>query len=139
MAFGAVQKYSIEVTSSLNPQRAVGVAIPFNGNSIFKLTYTTRDQLKSNLVNFFLTPKGSRVFNPTFGSNIKQYVFEQINQGTFDALENLMQAELQQNFPNVVVDNLEIYGSEDNNQIQIVLTYSIKKFGIINDQVTIVL
>lgn len=139
MAFGAVQKYSIEATGSLNPQRAVGVAIPFNGNSIFKLTYTTRDQLKSNLVNFFLTPKGSRVFNPTFGSNIKQYVFENINQGTFDALENLMQAELQQNFPNIVVDNLEIYGSEDNNQIQIVLTYSIKKFGITNDQVTIVL
>ena len=139
MAFGAVQKYPVEVTSSLRPQNVVGVAIPFNGTAIFKPTFTTRDQLKSNLVNFFLTPKGSRVFNPTFGSNIRQYVFEQINEGNFNALENLIQSELQQNFANVRVENLEIYGSEDNNQIQIILTYSIKRFGISGDQITIVL
>ena len=139
MAFGAVQKYPVEVTSSLRPQNAVGVAIPFNGTAIFKPTFTTRDQLKSNLVNFFLTTKGSRVFNPTFGSNIRQYVFEQINEGNFNALENLIQSELQQNFANVRVENLEIYGSEDNNQIQIILTYSIKIFVIYNDQITIVL
>ena len=33
----------------------VGVAIPFNAPGVFKTTYTTKEAVKNNLINFFLT------------------------------------------------------------------------------------
>jgi phage baseplate assembly protein W len=138
MAFGAIQKFPIEVTSSLRPQRAIGVSIPFNAPNVFFSTYITKDQIKSNILNYFYTNKGERVFNTTFGSNIRSYLFEQINNNTFDNLENMIQTDMQFYFPNVTVDKLEIYGFEDNNQIQLTLSYSIKNFDL-NDQLTLIL
>jgi phage baseplate assembly protein W len=136
MAFGAIQKYPLEVTSSLRPQRAIGVSIPFNADAVFRSTYTTADQIKSNLTNYFLTNKGERVFNPNFGSSIREYVFEQLTNQTYASLEKVIQEDVQQYFPNVTIEALNIYGFEDSNEMQIELTYSVRNFGI-NDQINI--
>jgi phage baseplate assembly protein W len=138
MAFGAIQKYPIEVTSSLRPQRAIGVSIPFNADDVFRPTFTTQEQIKSNLLNYFLTNKGERVFNPFFGSNIRSYIFEQLNNQTYSNLENIIQTDIQRYFPSITVNKLEIYGFEDSNQLQIELYYSVKNFAI-NDQITFIL
>jgi phage baseplate assembly protein W len=136
MAFGLIQKYPIDITSSLRPVRAVGVSIPFNGSAVFNSTYTTQEQIKSNLINYFLTNRGERVFNPSFGSNLRSYLFEQLNSQTYTNLEYIIQTDLQQYFPSIFVDKLLIYGNEDNNNLQVELYYSVKNFGI-NDQITL--
>ena len=47
-------------------RKAVGVSLPFNGPAVFNPTFTTREQTKSNLINYLLTNLGERVFNPNF-------------------------------------------------------------------------
>jgi phage baseplate assembly protein W len=136
MAFGAIRKFPIEVTSSLRPQRAIGVSIPFNAPGVFYSTYTTKDQLKSNILNYFLTNRGERVFNPTFGSNVRNYIFEQLTIQNYDGLEFMIQEDMKKYFPNVNVNSLEIFGFEDSNTLQVKISYSIKDFGI-NDQITL--
>ena len=136
MAFGAIRKFPIEVTSSLRPQRAIGVSIPFNAPGVFYSTYTTKDQLKSNILNYFLTNRGERVFNPTFGSNIRNYLFEQLTNETYDGLEFMIQEDMKRYFPNVTVNKLEIFGFEDSNTLQVDISYSVKDFGI-TDQITL--
>ena len=136
MVFGAIRKFPIEVTSSLRPQRAIGVSIPFNAPGVFYSTYTTKDQLKSNILNYFLTNRGERIFNPIFGSNIKNYLFEQLSNETYDNLEFIIQEDMKRYFPNVTINNLEILGFEDSNTLQVNISYSIKDFGI-NDQITL--
>ena len=64
-------------TLDLNPNQGIGVALPFNPDSIFTINYTTKDQIKSNLLNFMLTNKGERFFNPNYGANIRALLFEQ--------------------------------------------------------------
>ena len=59
---------------------AIGVALPFNAPGVFKSTYTTKDQIKSNLVNLLLTSVGERVMNPNFGCELKRFVFEGISE-----------------------------------------------------------
>jgi phage baseplate assembly protein W len=136
MAFGAIRKFPIEVTSSLRPQRAIGVSIPFNAPGVFYSTYITKDQLKSNILNYFLTNRGERVFNPTFGSNVRNYIFEQLTIQNYDGLEFMIQEDMKKYFPNVNVNSLEIFGFEDSNTLQVKISYSIKDFGI-NDQITL--
>lgn len=122
----------------LFPNVAVGVSIPFNGPAVFKSTYTTQDQIKSNLINYFLTNKGERVFNPGFGGNLKAQVFEQLSLGTISNIETILKNDLSVYFPNVNVVKLEISGYEDNNQLDISLTYGVKELAI-NDQINITL
>ncbi len=51
----------------LRPSTGVGVALPFNNpRGVFKTVYTTKEQLKYNLINFLLTDKRERIFNPNF-------------------------------------------------------------------------
>jgi len=104
---------------------AVGVSIPFNSPQVFTQTYTTTEQIKSNIINFVLTNKGERVFNPTFGSNIRKYVFEQITPTSVKSLQTQLLEELSLYFPNVRFANLIITPIFDENTINIQINYSV--------------
>ena len=36
-------------------RKAIGVAIPFTNRAVFTSNYTTKDQIKSNLINYLYT------------------------------------------------------------------------------------
>ena len=115
---------------SINPidvgqQVAIGVPIPFNSPQVFTQTYTTSDQVKSNLINFILTAKGERPLNPEFVTTIRQYLFENINNNTLRNLEDSLREELTLNFPSVTVTNIKFNPQYDTNAIDIVINYYI--------------
>ena len=64
-----------------NGRRAIGFSLPFTGEAVFNPTYTTKDQMRSNIINYFLTNKGERIFNPSFGANLREKLFSQITLG----------------------------------------------------------
>ena len=39
----------------LQPRKAVGVSLPFSGKAVFNSTFQTKDAIKTNLINYFLT------------------------------------------------------------------------------------
>jgi phage baseplate assembly protein W len=125
MAIFIGRKYPIDT----QPARAVGVAIPFNNAAVFTSNYTTSKQLNSNIINFFLTNRGERVLDPTYGANLRATIFEQITEGNLDALRAKIETDLATNFPDVRLANLEILGSEDLNTIQVDITYTVVLSG----------
>ena len=72
-------------------RKAIGFGFPLDGNAVFIPTYTTREQIKANLLNFVLTNKGERVFNPNFGGNLRTLFFQQIDDVTEDQLITIIQ------------------------------------------------
>jgi phage baseplate assembly protein W len=62
---------------NLETDVAIGVPFPFNAEGVFYSTYTTKEQVKSNLLNVLLTEPGERLFNPLFGVGIRNLLFEQ--------------------------------------------------------------
>ena len=60
-----------------NEQVAVGVTFPFNRGGVFGQSFTTKEQIKSNLLNLLLTDKGERINQLDFGIGIKRLIFEQ--------------------------------------------------------------
>ena len=104
---------------------AVGVAIPFNQPAVFRSTFTTIDQTKSNIINYILTNKGERIFNLNFGSNIRSQLFNNSTPQTVNNIKLTLQSELEINFPQVKIQNLTVTPNYDVNTIDIVIVYSI--------------
>ena len=129
MAFGAKQIFP----NDLRPRTAIGVDLPFNGAGVFILNYTTKDAIKANLINYFLTNPGERPANPTFGAGLRAYIFTQIESNNLDFIKEDIQQKLGSNFPNIAVDSVEDLGQEDYNTINIIIKYSIVNTGI-NDE-----
>jgi phage baseplate assembly protein W len=121
MAFNPQQIYPID----LNANAAVGVNLPFNGPSVFISNYQTRDAIKNNLINFFLTNPGERPLNPTFGGGLRAFIFEQITTDNLNFLREDVNSKISTYFPNITVEDLIVIGQEDSNQITVTLKYSV--------------
>ena len=121
MAYRIPNKNPIDVGSRV----AIGVSLPFNAPQVFTQTYTTQDQIKSNIINYILTDRGERVFNPTFGSNIRASLFENITQDLLQTLEVTLNEDLSTYFPNVNFSNITITPEYDENTISIKIEYSL--------------
>lgn len=117
----------------LNPSIAVGVDLPLNGPAVFKSNFTTKDAIKNNLINFFLTEPGERPLNPGFGGGIRSFVFEQISSSNLVALKKNIESKLEFYFPRVAVDSLDVLRNDDNNEITIQLKYSVVNTNINGD------
>jgi phage baseplate assembly protein W len=126
MPFGAQQIYPID----LNASKAVGVDIPFSGNAVFISNYLTKDAIKNNLINFFLTNPGERFLNPTFGGGLRAFIFEQITRDNLDFLREDINEKLTVYFPNIIVNDLTVTGQVDSNRIDVILTYSVANTNI---------
>ena len=131
---------------------AIGVSLPFGqsdvssydyvasgsitGPRVFKSTYSTADQIKSNLINLLLTNKGERLFNPEFGADLKLALFEQINDSTLATIRNLITTNVNMFIPEITVSNINIAVEEESNKISIVIQYKINLSGTA-DQITV--
>ena len=132
MAFSPQQIAPIDFDAST----AVGVNIPLNGPAVFISNYQTKDAIKNNLINFFLTNPGERILNPLFGGGLRSFIFEQITANNLDFLKQDIQESLNLFFPNVIIESLQIVPDTDNNQVNVTLIYSIQDTGI-NDTIEI--
>ena len=121
MAFIISSKFPVDTL----PDVAVGVSIPFTGKAVFNQTFITKDQIKSNLINFFLTNKGERYLNPGFGGDLRATLFESISNQNLEALESQIRDQLEVLFPTVSVENLKVDSIPDKNLISISLKYKV--------------
>ena len=121
MPFDAQHIYPID----FNDSAAVGVDIPFTSPGVFKSNYTTKNAIKNNLINYFLTNQGERPLNPSFGGGLRAFVFEQIATDNLDFLKERISSDLETFFPNVFIGNLEITKQEDFNVITVILKYNV--------------
>jgi len=126
MAYGARLINPIDT----KPSKAVGVSIPFNAPGVFYSTYTTKEALKNNLINFFLTNQSERYLNPTFGGSLRGFIFEQISSKNIDLLKENIQNKVSSFFPAIDIYSLQLFEDPDNNEITVVFKYNIKNTGV---------
>ena len=126
MATAPIQIFPIDT----QPGTGVGINIPFNNGSVFFSNYTTKDAIRNNLLNFFLTNSSERYMNNNLFPDLRQFLFSQISSINTEDIKSYIQSYIQSYFPNLSIDTLDIKPSYDNNEINIILRYSIKNFNI---------
>jgi len=120
----------------LQPRKAVGVALPFSGNAVFNSTYTSKDAIKTNLINYFLTGHYERVFNLKFGAGLRNLLFESITQDKIQEVQLNIRKGLELYFPRVVINTLRLEAYPDQNLINFELKYSVSETNI-QDEISI--
>ena len=120
--------------NDLRPRVAIGFNLPINGNSVFEPNYETREAIKNNLINFFLTNPGERPGNPEFGGGLRAFIFSQIEQDNLEYLKEDIQNKIIQNFTNILLNKVEVLQQPDQNTIIVKIFYSIPNTNI-NDEI----
>jgi len=116
---------------------SIGIALPFNGPAgSFNKTYSTKDQIKSNLINLLLTDKGERVFNPEFGADIKKVLFEGIDDNTTSLIQHLITTSVNYFIPEIQIQDIIVDTSTKENSLSITVNYSLIISGT-SDQITV--
>jgi phage baseplate assembly protein W len=115
---------------------AIGVSLPFNGPGVFNSTYTTKDQVKSNLVNLLLTDIGERVMNPNFGSNLKRFLFENISDINSENIKNAVLESITYYVPEITIISIVLTPNADYNLIDLTIKYSLN-ISNTPDQITV--
>ena len=88
-----------KLVNDLDANQAIGVSIPFSRPSVFTKTFDTATQIKSNLINYFLTNKGERILNPTYGGNLRNFLFENITDEAIEVLQQRLKDDVSLRFP----------------------------------------
>ena len=120
----------------LQKNTAIGVKLPFNAPGVFYSTFSTKEQLKYNLINLLLTAKGERVENPEFGTLLRAQLFEQINPTSFGEIENSIIDSVQIYIPEIKINKIEFAPDPDLNVLTVNIIYHILISGEI-DNITV--
>ena len=114
----------------------IGVSLPFNAPGVFNKTYSTKDQIKSNLVNLLLTDKGERIMNPEFGADIKKSLFDNITDSSIELLKLKIIDAISIFIPEVILGEISVVPDIDYNTLNITINY---RLAISNtpDQITV--
>jgi phage baseplate assembly protein W len=115
---------------------AIGVSLPFNGPGVFNSTFSTKDQIKSNMINLLLTNKGERVMNPNFGADIKNRLFEGMTDSNASIIKDQITTTVNTYVPQVTINNISINYDQDHYTADVVVSYTLNISGTA-DQINI--
>ena len=108
---------------------AIGISLPIQiGNTAFEQTYTTYEQVKSNIKNLLLTKKGERILQPEFGSGLQELLFEFNDVDLEERIEETVTEAIETWIPYVTVETIEIEQTDylkDRNKANVSLTFRI--------------
>ena len=91
------------------------------------------EAIKNSINNALLTSPGEKILNPTYGIDLRRYLFEPIDDFTSEIIYGDIETNLPIMEPRLTISNLEIFPNEDDNQYDITLEIdvpSLKIYGL---------
>ena len=89
-------------------------------NYAFKMNDITKDALVSNLILLLSTEKGERYYYPTFGINLKRFLFEQFDGITISDVQEDIRNSVSEFIPQLKIVNVSI-DDENSSENKLVL------------------
>jgi len=96
---------------------------------------TNEIAIKRAIKNLILTRKGSRPFYPEYGTNIRKYLFSNLNAYELVNLERDIAFSIQKNESRVTLRKVEAI-ADNNHGIQITVEYVIKNMNVLSSVIT---
>lgn len=119
----------------------LGIRYPFTNkdfqNFFLDVNSNEKDYIRSQIMHVIFTPKGQRIREPEFGTDLIRYIFEPDDETTWESVKNEISDAVTRYVNNVVLNDIKIAKSDDNSDaIYVRIDYGIKKGNkTINDSV----
>jgi phage baseplate assembly protein W len=103
-----------------------------NRNEVLKDVQAIFDveSVKNSVVNALLTTPGEKILDPTYGVDLRQYLFEPIDDFTTDLIRDDIEIKLPRMEPRIVLKSVNVVADEDNNQYNIELQIDVPSLDI---------
>ena len=120
-----------------------GVKYPFTSDGFQKfyldVNESVKDKVRSQLMHIVFTPKGQRIRNPEFGTDLIKFIFEPNDQTTWETVKNEVSESVKRWASNININSIQIVKNEqDESEIYVRLDYSVSEGNkVTNDSVVI--
>ena len=139
-----IYQYQLDQKKNTIP---LGISLPFNvpsgkkspdsnyaasaedAGSVFVSTYSTEEQVISNIKNLLLTAKGERFMQPDFGTQIVDSLFEQSTEDLETSIEDGLNEDIATWLPYIIVDGINVERVIDQHMLNISLEFRITENG----------
>jgi phage baseplate assembly protein W len=103
-----------------------------NRNEVLKDVQAIFDveSVKNSVVNALLTSPGEKILNPTYGVDLRQYLFEPIDDFTTELIKDDIEIKLPTMEPRIVLKSVNVIADEDNNQYNIELQIDVPSLDV---------
>lgn len=95
---------------------SIGIFFPFteSDTEFVKQTTTINDEIKSSLTHLLLTNKGERYYNPDFGTNLRNFIFNPNDDTTYEAMKEEVKTATSKYFPQLQITDIIINADSKN-------------------------
>lgn len=88
------------------------------------------EAVKNSIKTAFLTAPGQNIMSPTYGVDLRQYLFEPIDDFTTEIIKDDIEVKLPRMEPRINVKNVTVIGDEDANQYNITLQIDVPSLDV---------
>jgi hypothetical protein len=120
-----------------------GIKYPFRNEGVqnfyLDANESLSDKVKSQLIHIVFTPKGQRIRNPEFGTDLIKFIFSPNDGMTWEAVRTEITESVTRWASNITLRNIEVVkNEEDEHEIYVRLDYSVTEGNkTTNDSVVI--
>lgn len=109
-----------------------GIKYPFttdnDDGTYIDLNKTYGEGIQSQVLHVIFTPKGQKLRDPDFGTDLVKYIFSQSDSSTFGSIKGEISTQIAKYVPEVEFRDISIYNSEgDDNGIVVMVEYGVKQ------------
>lgn len=113
-------------------QQLFGIKYPFTHddyqNFFVDANTTEKDKVRSQIMHVIFTPKGQRIRNPEFGTDLIKYIFNPNDGESWDGIKNEIVSSVQRYVPGVTLNDVRVVQSEDERaEIFVRMDYTVRE------------
>lgn len=122
-------------------QQYYGIKYPFTSDSeenfYLDINHSLKTRARSEILHVIFTPKGQKIRDPEFGTNLIKFIFENNDEETWEAVKTEISDAVSMFTHGIRLNNIEVVRSEDDPaMIYVKIDYSIKQGNSeINDKI----
>jgi phage baseplate assembly protein W len=109
-------------------QNNLGITFPYQEDltgKFLRLNQNDKEELKSKLALLITTQRGQRLFNPDFGINIEQFLFQPMDDQTYNAIRDEITSNVTRFIPSLKIESIQTDVSESQKLVGLQIRYSI--------------
>lgn len=108
-----------------------GIKYPFTYNNddllYLDLNETYEQSIQAQILHIIFTPKGQKLRDPNFGSDLIKYLFDPAYGSTFESIKSQIRSDISARIKDVTFDDIQIIDTEDGHEKIVSIYYTVRK------------